>query len=167
LKKQKQVNSNNGKLKMIVLLAAGVFMVFMLVNFLTKGTDNGENIVVGEDLVIAKSGITEIAKFYPYQSGEIKMEVLAVKANDGTIRTAFNTCQVCYDSGRGYYVQEGNELVCQNCGNRFQIEQVEKIKGGCNPVPIMSEDKTEDDTSIVVSKDYLAASAELFSNWGK
>lgn len=36
-----------------------------------------------------------------------------------TIRTAFNTCQVCYSSGRGYYVQEGNVLVCQNCGNRF------------------------------------------------
>ena len=45
------------------------------------------------------------------------MEIVAVKALDGSIRTAFNTCQVCYNSGRGYYQQEGNELVCQNCGN--------------------------------------------------
>lgn len=167
MKKQKQVNSNNGKLKMIVLMAAGIFMVFMLVNFLIKGNDNGENIAAGEDLIITKSEISETARFYPYQVGNTKMEVLAVKANDGTIRTALNTCQVCYDSGRGYYVQEGNELVCQNCGNRFQIEQVEVIKGGCNPVPVMKENKTEDDTQIVVSKDYLAASAELFSNWKK
>ncbi|MEL7565737.1 MAG: DUF2318 domain-containing protein [Dehalobacterium sp.] len=167
MKKQNQVNSQKGKLKTIVLLAVGVFMVFMLVNFLAKGTGNGEKIAVGEDLVIAKSEITEMAKFYPYQLGNTKMEVLAVKANDGTIRTALNTCQVCYDSGRGYYIQEGNELVCQNCGNRFQIEQVEIIKGGCNPVPIMKENKTEDDTNIVISKDYLAASAELFSNWRK
>jgi len=35
------------------------------------------------------------------------MEVLAVKAPDGTIRTAMNTCKICYDSGAGYYVQEG------------------------------------------------------------
>ena len=33
------------------------------------------------------------------------LEVLAVKAPDGTIRTAFNTCQVCYGSGRGLYRQ--------------------------------------------------------------
>ena len=67
---------------------------------------------------------------------------------------AFNTCQVCYDSGRGYYVQEGDVLVCQNCGNRFSAEQVELIKGGCNPVPIDSENKTDDGTTItyLVSK---------------
>ena len=152
---------------MIVLLAAGVFMFFTLVNFLTRGNDKGEILAVGEDLIIPNSEITEVAKFYPYQVGNTKMEVLAVKANDGTIRTALNTCQVCYNSGRGYYVQEGNELVCQNCGNRFLIEQVEIIKGGCNPVPIMKENKTEDDTQIVVSKEYLAANAELFANWRK
>lgn len=167
MEKQNQVNSNSGKLKKIALLAAGIFMVFMLVNFLTKDNDKVENIVVGQDLIIPKSEVSEIARFYPYQLGGTKMEILAVTANDGTIRTAFNTCQVCFDSGRGYYVQEGNELVCQNCGNRFQIEQVEKIKGGCNPVPIMKENKTEDGTKIIVSKDFLVASAELFSNWSK
>jgi len=40
------------------------------------------------------------------------MEVLALKAKDRTIRTALNTCQVCYASGKGYYVQEGDVLVC-------------------------------------------------------
>jgi hypothetical protein len=167
MKKQNQVNSNSSKLKMIVLLAASVFMVSIFVNFLTRGNDKGEILAVGEDLIIPKSEITEVAKFYPYQVGNTKMEVLAVKANDGTIRTALNTCQVCYNSGRGYYGQEGNELVCQNCGNRFFIEQVEIIKGGCNPVPIMKENKTEDDTQIVVSKEYLAANAQLFANWRK
>ena len=53
------------------------------------------------------------------------MVVLAFKASDDTIRTALNTCQVCYDSGRGYYVQEGDKLICQNCGNQFEADQVE------------------------------------------
>ncbi|MGI6686550.1 MAG: hypothetical protein ACOX47_13960 [Bacillota bacterium] len=33
MKKENQVNAKNGKLAKIVLVAAGVFMVFMLVNF--------------------------------------------------------------------------------------------------------------------------------------
>ena len=95
------------------------------------------------------------------------MEVLAVKASDGTIRTAFNTCQICYASGRGCYKQQGDELICQNCGNRFQIDQVEKVRGGCNPVPILPENKTEDGTKIVIAQDYLASYQRFFFNWRK
>ncbi|MDR2445448.1 MAG: DUF2318 domain-containing protein [Spirochaetaceae bacterium] len=68
--------------------------------------------------------------------GGTRLEVLAVKAPDGTVRTAFNTCQVCYASGRGFYKQQGTVLVCQNCGNRFRMSQVGLRSGGCNPVPI-------------------------------
>ena len=121
----------------------------------------------GGDLTITKSSITEQAQFIPYQSGTTKMEIIAVMASDGSIRTALNTCQVCYDSGRGYYQQEGNELVCQNCGNRFLIDQVEKIKGGCNPVPILPADKVEDEKNIVISQTYLADNAKWFLKWGK
>ncbi|ATW28043.1 DUF2318 domain-containing protein [Candidatus Formimonas warabiya] len=162
-----------GKSMRALFLLAGIMAVLIIYNFMIKGSMVGvgktetDGIAPGEDLVITKNEITEIAKFYPYQFGNTKMEIVAVKANDGTIRTALNTCQVCYDSGRGYYVQEGNELVCQNCRNRFQIEQVEKIKGGCNPVPILQENKTEDDSNIVISGKFLASSAELFSNWHK
>jgi len=93
------------------------------------------------------------------------MEVIAVKAPDGTIRTAFNTCQVCYSSGRGYYVQEGNELVCQNCGNRFNISKVDIIKGGCNPVPILASDKQDSGGKITISQNFLTQNVGLFGNW--
>jgi len=119
------------------------------------------------DLKIIKSEVTETAEIYPYKAGKTKMEVLAVKASDGTIRTAFNTCQVCFDSGRGYYEQEGDELVCQNCGNRFQLDQIEKIRGGCNPVPILEENKTEDEENIVISQTFLEENKGLFRNWRK
>ena len=95
------------------------------------------------------------------------MEVLAVKASDGTIRTSFNTCQVCYKSGKGYYKQEGTELVCQNCGNRFNIDQIEKMKDGCNPVPILDGDKTDDGSNLVISESYMSKNISYFSNWNK
>jgi uncharacterized membrane protein len=117
------------------------------------------------NLVILKSEVSGTAKFYSYNVGNTKMEVLAVKAPDGTIRTAFNTCQVCYSSGRGYYKQEGDELVCQNCGNRFKTSQVEIIKGGCNPVPILKDNKTDDGTNITILNDYLVQNKDLFNNW--
>lgn len=117
------------------------------------------------DLVIPISGISKTATFYPVTVDGTKLEVLAVKAPDGTIRTAFNTCQVCYDSGRGYYKQSGDVLVCQNCGNRFPLSAVEVEKGGCNPVPIFDEDKTIDTATISIHADYLKLATQIFQNW--
>lgn len=119
----------------------------------------------GSDLVIPISEISSTAKFYPVTVGGTKMEVLAVKAPDGSIRTAFNTCQVCYDSGRGYYKQSGDVLVCQNCGNRFKMSQVEIESGGCNPWPIFDKNKTVTDESITISYDFLKESKKIFANW--
>lgn len=121
------------------------------------------NVVPG--IEINKSEILSKVKFYPYESNGIKMEVLALKSSDGTIRTALNTCQVCYSSGKGYYVQDGNELVCQNCGNRFSADMIGKIKGGCNPVPILDTSKIDDGAKITIDKNYLDKNKAYFSNW--
>lgn len=118
-----------------------------------------------DGIVINKKDVTTTAKFIPYTADGVKMEVFAVKASDGSIRTAFNTCQVCYDSGRGYYIQKGDVFVCQNCGNQFRTIDIEKIKGGCNPVPITNDIKTEDETSIKISSNILAEAKDLFSEW--
>lgn len=117
------------------------------------------------DLKILKSEVSEKAKFYPYKAGDTYMEVLAVKATDGSVRTALNTCQICFNSGRGYYKQEGNTLVCQNCGNVFGVDDVEVIKGGCNPVPVLGESKTDDGEYITVKKEFLESSKDLFADW--
>lgn len=165
--KQKDRKANNSnKSRRNIAIVAGVAVALIAV-FIVKGSLGGGSKTAssGEDLVISKSEVSQTAKFYPYSVGGTKMEVVALKASDGTIRTAFNTCQVCFDSGKGYYKQEGDVLVCQNCGNRFKADQVEKIKGGCNPVPIMEENKTDDGTNITISKDFLAQNKDLFSNW--
>lgn len=130
----------------------------------TEATNKAASNIVPA-IEINKSEISNKVKFYPYESNGIKMEVLALKANDGTIRTALNTCQVCYSSGKGYYVQEGNELVCQNCGNRFSADMVGKTKGGCNPVPISDTSRVDDGTKITIDKNYLDKNKAYFSNW--
>lgn len=124
-----------------------------------------ESVLDGIDLKITKADITEKATFYPYKEAGNYMEIIALKASDGTIRTALNTCQVCYDSGKGYYEQVGDTLVCQNCGNVFGIDDVEKVKGGCNPVPILSESKSEDGQYITISGKFLADNESYFERW--
>lgn len=161
----------------LILIGMAVLIIGAMTYFLKAGNSSDSNggakspsaststanITAG--IEIKKDEISAEAKFYPYEADGIKMEVLALKAGDGTIRTAFNTCQVCYASGRGYYVQEGNELVCQNCGNRFSADMVGITKGGCNPVPIADESKADDGTNIKIDKSYLDKNKAYFSNW--
>ncbi|TCL62066.1 putative membrane protein DUF2318 [Hydrogenispora ethanolica] len=144
------------KIAGLVLALAGILAVWQ------GGVIRGET---GDELRIRKSGVTGNARYYPYDAEGTKMEVIAVKASDGTIRTAFNTCQVCFNSGRGFYTQAGNELVCNNCGNRFKIDQIEKKKFGCNPIPILKENKREDGEYIIISGDYLAKHKKFFARW--
>lgn len=167
-KENQKPNSNKGSLIILGVIA------FLLVGLLFTRGGSGPvkplNYAQLEgDLKIVKSEITADAKFYPFKLGDTNMEVLALKAEDGTIRTALNTCQVCYGSGKGYYIQEPNtkELICQNCGNRFGLNQVEVVKGGCNPIPIMKENKTDDGANIIISKEILEESKILFSRWTK
>jgi uncharacterized membrane protein len=121
--------------------------------------------VADRDLVIQVSEVTENALFYPVDIDGTRLEVLAVKAPDGTIRTAFNTCQVCYASGRGFYKQQGTVLVCQNCGNRFRMSQVETRSGGCNPVPVFPQNKTVTAQTITISRDFLREAKAIFARW--
>jgi hypothetical protein len=127
--------------------------------------DGATAVEAGGALTIDTSAVTDQATFYPLTVDGTYMEVLAVRAPDGTVRTAFNTCQVCWDSGRGYYIQEADELVCQNCGNRFKTSDVEIVHGGCNPVPITEEYKTASGDSVSVGYDLLKEAVPLFAEW--
>ena len=90
-------------------------------------TNEVTKVTSGNALSIPTDELSENAEFYPVDVDGTEMEVIAVKDSTGTIRTAFNTCQICYDSGKGYYKQEGDKLVCQNCGNSFTMDQVGEI----------------------------------------
>lgn len=170
--KAKAINKNK-----TIMIGVGMFLLIMVFIFISQGTlfnkkSSGSKNKIGEsvlseagDLMIPITDITSTATFYPVEVEGTQLEVLAVKSSDGSIRTAFNTCQICYSSGRGYYEQEDDHLVCQNCGNVFSISQIEVEKGGCNPVPIFSENKTVDEETITISNEYLKEAKGIFANW--
>ncbi|MEJ2476339.1 MAG: DUF2318 domain-containing protein, partial [Desulfobacterales bacterium] len=58
-----------------------------------------------------------------------------LKSSDGVIRAAFDACDVCWPAGKGYY-QDGDVMVCRNCGRRFASVLVNEVQGGCNPAPL-------------------------------
>lgn len=58
-----------------------------------------------------------------------------VKSSDGVVRAAFDACDVCWRSKKGY-AQAGNFMQCVNCGLKFRTDKINEVKGGCNPAAL-------------------------------
>ena len=73
------------------------------------------------------------ARFYKLEDGGKEITFFAVKASDGSIRTAFDACDSCYRSKKGYE-QQGDKMNCNNCNQKFAINRLgPNATGGCNP----------------------------------
>ena len=143
------------------------FMLILAALLLLSGCGKQETAAdpVATDLVIPVSELSETIRIYPVTVDGLQMEVLAAKDSDGTVRTAFNTCQVCNGSRKAYFAEEGDHVVCQNCGNSFSREDVGVLSGGCNPYPIFAEDRQDSEDSVRISYDYLSSASGLFERW--
>ncbi len=76
------------------------------------------------------------AKHFKYNAPDgIVVRYFVVKSSDGVVRAAFDACDVCWRAGKGYS-QDGDFMVCNNCGRRFASVKVNEVKGGCNPAPL-------------------------------
>jgi uncharacterized membrane protein len=83
------------------------------------------------------------ARHFEHVDGDLTIRYFILKSSDGVIRAAFDACDVCWPAGKGYY-QEGDYMVCRNCGRRFASVLVNEVQGGCNPAPLnrsMQNDK--------------------------
>ena len=150
----------------IIGVVAAFLLVVAIITIIGKNKGSNEAVAELNDVSITKSEITQTVKFYPVKAGKVNMEIMAVRASDGTIRTAFNTCQICNGSPRAYYKQEGDFVVCQNCGNRFSMDMIEVQRGGCNPIPITDDDKIDADDTITITKEFIEQNKDLFTeNW--
>jgi len=76
-----------------------------------------------------------------------------VKSKDGVFRAAVDACDVCYKEGKGYH-QEGDFMVCENCGQKFASARINEVKGGCNPAPL--ERTISGDQMVISLKDINA-----------
>jgi uncharacterized membrane protein len=92
------------------------------------------------------------ARHFQHMAGEFNIKYFVLKSSDGVIRAAFDACDVCWPAGKGYY-QEGDHMVCRNCGRRFASVLVNEVKGGCNPAPLNR--RVENGKVIIEVKDIL------------
>ena len=76
------------------------------------------------------------AKYYSFKSPQGQdIRYFIMQSSDGVIRAAFDACDTCWAAAKGYR-QEGDNMVCNNCGLRFPSVKINVVKGGCNPSPL-------------------------------
>lgn len=92
------------------------------------------------------------ARLFQYKDGSTIIRYFILKSSDGVIRAAFDACDVCWSSGKGYY-QDGDDMVCANCGQRFSSIMINEVRGGCNPEPLVR--KVSGDNLVIRVKDIL------------
>jgi hypothetical protein len=98
------------------------------------------------------------AHFFAYTSGGKTVTFFVVKAVDGSFRTALDACVACNHAKLGYR-QEGDLVVCNNCGMGFKPTDIGMVTGGCNPIPV---NKSVDGQLIVLKAKDLEAGAQYF-----
>ncbi len=134
-------------------------------NFLVKEFNGkkGEAVLLenGEIKLTAVIFSDNQARFYNIKMPDERViYFFVVKDKNGIYRAAANACQVCFSARKGFH-QEGNEIVCDNCGNRYPIEKIATEKGGCNPAPI-NPNLTVKDGKLTIRQADLEQVLEFF-----
>jgi len=115
--------------------------------------------VPGGDVKIALADVNDgKAHFYSYDAGGTQVKYFVLKSSDGKVRAAFDACDVCFAQKKGYH-QEGDEMVCNNCGRRFPSTKINEVEGGCNPSPV---DRTVKGGTLVLKTADLQAGVQYF-----
>ena len=99
------------------------------------------------------------ALFLSLESEGRQLYYFALKSQDGAYRAALDACDVCYRTNRGYR-QEGDLMVCNNCGQTFPSNRIGEIKGGCNPHPLA---RGIEGQYLVIKRADIAAGKEYFA----
>lgn len=72
--------------------------------------------------------------FYAADVNDTVFRFLVIHRGNGDYATALDACQIC---GRQGYRQEGQNVVCRNCGAAIYIPSIGE-SGGCNPISVKS-----------------------------
>jgi FTR1 family protein len=72
--------------------------------------------------------------FYTADVNNTVIRFLVIHQTNGDFAVALDACQIC---GKLGYRQEGQNVVCRNCGATIYIPSIGD-KGGCNPSPVKS-----------------------------
>ncbi len=99
------------------------------------------------------------AKHFEFSpSPDQRIRFFVVKSTDGVIRAAFDACEVCWKSKKGY-VQQGNDMICINCGMKFRTDKINEVTGGCNPSALK---RTVQNGNVVISQQDVMSGLRYF-----
>jgi high-affinity iron transporter len=73
--------------------------------------------------------------FYNADVNGTEIRFMVIHQTNGNYAVALDACQICGWAG---YKQEGQNVICRNCGATIYIPSIGD-KGGCNPIPVKSE----------------------------
>ena len=112
------------------------------------------------EIRLSASEIGNNAKFYEYDANGVTVNYFSILSSDGEIHVAFDACDVCYGAKKGY-VQDGSDMRCVNCGNRYAISGLgtENLGGGCWPSYLP---RVIDGDEVVIQKTDLENKAYMF-----
>ncbi len=71
------------------------------------------------------------AHHFSYKGAGKIIKFFVVNSPDGTLRAAFDAfdaCDVCFPAKKGY-TQEGDFMICKNCGRKFHSNRVNVVEG--------------------------------------
>ncbi|MFL6213553.1 MAG: Fe-S-containing protein [Blastocatellia bacterium] len=138
----------------IALFAAASFFFFFRSRSDQPSATAVNNSSSANEIRIPLADLSSTAKFYDYALPDNKkMRFFALKSSDGVYRAALDACDTCYHAKKGYH-QEGDDMVCNNCGLHFHSAQVNEAQGGCNPVGLPRQ--IEGDTLVIRTSDLQA-----------
>jgi uncharacterized membrane protein len=99
------------------------------------------------------------AHFYKFEDSGKEITFFAAKAADGSIKTAFDACDSCFKSKKGYE-QQGDKMNCKNCNQKFAIDRLgPNATGGCNPGYLPHQ---QNGSNITISVNDLKGGARYF-----
>jgi uncharacterized membrane protein len=156
-----------------IILLTGIFLmagaVYAFYNFTSNrpiAADMSSGVQMDTKTVTYPVGLFSDGKARHFQykhSDDVTIRYFIVKSSDGIIRAAFDACDVCWPANKGYY-QEGDFMVCRNCGRRFASVLVNEVKGGCNPAPLSRQLAGEE---LIIRIDDIVQGKQYFDFAGR
>ncbi len=92
----------------------------------TGGVENGK-VIISLDEVKSKKLVA-----WDYKKGNATTALMAYVTPSGATKVAVRVCEPC--NGYSFRI-EGNQIVCNTCGTRWDLETSKGVSGGCQGYP--------------------------------
>lgn len=114
----------------------------------TAATEGGKVSISAEEVTSKK------LVAWDYKKGNVTTPLLAYATPSGTLKVASRMCEPCNSTS---FRVEGDQLVCNACGSRWELESSKGISGGCLNYPPEVLPSSLVDGKLVVDEEKVAS----------